>query len=617
MKRKIVWLILSSLTLLSLVAAACGAPEVTEQPPVTEQPGVTQQPEQEIAVKTETDKPKYGGVLNLVKDADIQYFDATTGNPASAITAHYTNEGITGTDWTKGPAGGYGAQETWMGGKVDLWGIKAGTIAESWELPTSLEGDTAIMTYHIRQGVNWALNPQSEASRLVGGREVTAEDVLWSMQITITDKRQYLYSRNPELRVIKVTSPEPWTVRLEIPWDIYETASFRFSDYVLVFPREVYEKYNGMSDWRVSVGTGPFMLTNNVPSSSASFIRNPNYWRTNPIGPGKGDQLPYLDGVKILIITDMSTIQAALRTGKVDGIADDKTEFTWEDIKDTVRLQPDLKYKMRAMSSADMISMRTDKPPFNDIRVREALMRATDFQSINQFFFANQGQIVTVPLPYMPEYADAYYGPEPDGVWPDDATEFSKSLYQYDPGKAKQLLAEAGYPEGFKTSINIPNEVRDIDYMSIIKDMWLKVGVDLEIRPEETAVHAVTKDKKDYEMYGADGPSPLQYAMLTHWYPADSYQNFSFVNDPKINETYAEIQATRLFDPEKSMQMFREVGKYAHDQVYYIPMVTGTTFNVWWPWIKNYNGEIFMGNLQRQAYTYAWLDQELKKEMGY
>ncbi len=73
-----------------------------------------------------------------------------------------------------------------------------------------------------------------------------------------------------------------------------------------------------MQDWRNSVGTGPFMLTDFVSNSKATFVRNPNYWMKNPCGPGEGDQLPYVDGVKLLIIPDPATAVSAFRTGKLD-----------------------------------------------------------------------------------------------------------------------------------------------------------------------------------------------------------------------------------------------------------------------------------------------------------
>jgi len=58
------------------------------------------------------------------------------------------------------------------------------------------------------------------------------------------------------------------------------------------YPPEVIQKYGGMNDWRVSVGTGPFMLTDFVSASSATFVKNPAFWEKDPMGPGKGNSLP-------------------------------------------------------------------------------------------------------------------------------------------------------------------------------------------------------------------------------------------------------------------------------------------------------------------------------------
>ena len=66
------------------------------------------------------------------------------------------------------------------------------------------------------------------------------------------------------------------------------------------------------------MGNGPFIMKDFVSNSSATFVRNPNYWGKDPIGPGKGKQLPYLDRIDLFIIADTSTNQAAFRTGKLD-----------------------------------------------------------------------------------------------------------------------------------------------------------------------------------------------------------------------------------------------------------------------------------------------------------
>ena len=78
-------------------------------------------------------------------------------------------------------------------------------------------------------------------------------------------------------------------------------------DYHSIYPPELWEKYGDLTDWRNSCGSGPFILKDFVPGSSAYLERNDNYWETDPVGPGMGNPLPYLDGVEYLIIPDLST----------------------------------------------------------------------------------------------------------------------------------------------------------------------------------------------------------------------------------------------------------------------------------------------------------------------
>jgi ABC-type transport system substrate-binding protein len=85
------------------------------------------------------------------------------------------------------------------------------------------------------------------------------------------------------------------------------------------------------------------MLTDFVPGSTATLIRNPNYWMKNPIGPGKGDQLPYIDEVKILIIKDRSTVLAAFRTGKLDALHGSDYNPTYEEAQEMLTTNPETK----------------------------------------------------------------------------------------------------------------------------------------------------------------------------------------------------------------------------------------------------------------------------------
>jgi len=122
------------------------------------------------------------------------------------------------------------------------------------------------------------------------------------------------------------------------------------------------------------------MLTDFVTNSSATLVRNPGYWEIDPVGPGKGNQLPYVNGIKILVVPDISTRLAAMRTGKIDMIPD----LEAEDAKGLVRGNSALQYRTFLTIFPYLVSMRTDKAdlPYRDKRVRQALMIATDFDAL-------------------------------------------------------------------------------------------------------------------------------------------------------------------------------------------------------------------------------------------
>ncbi|MFC2057162.1 ABC transporter substrate-binding protein [Chloroflexota bacterium] len=624
MKKKIVWVVVSGLMALSLVMASCAPAVVEEEEEVIVEEEVE---EEEVIVEEEVvapgvEVPKYGGVLTVGQERDITRWDEVVGSPSQAFTQHVTNEDLWGGDWARGPAGGYGTNESDWSGHIYAGNLKDGRIAESWELPTKIEGEKGAIIFHIRQGVHWALNPDSEASRLVGGREVTADDVIFSLKQIITDRRAHIYRGNPELRVAEITSPEPWTVKVEVPWESFATAIERFGECVKMVPPEVVEEYGDMSDWKNSVGTGPFMLTDVVPGSSMMMVRNPNYWMKDPIGPGKGNQLPYMDGVKYLIIPDVSTLHAALRTGKVDWLGRGGAEYGAKiALNDTITLKrtaPQLMSKTIALTSVGTtIALKINKEPLNDIRVRRALMMAIDFEAIKRDFLGGEAQIVVFPIPYMKDYADAYYGPDPDtGEWPADCPESTKELYTYNPEKAKALLAEAGYPDGFKTNLILGPTAEEINYFSIYKDMWSKVGVDLELLPKERGALTAMRNAKSFDqMYTGHRPKVSHTFMMLTIY-GTGVNNQSEIDDPVVNEAYPKIQAAKIIDLDEASRLHREVMKHGLGQVWAIPTVAPYFYDMWWPWLKNYSGEIHLG-YHSVFFNWVWLDEEMKESMGY
>ena len=264
-------------------------------------------------------------------------------------------------------------------------------------------------------------------------------------------------------------------------------------------------------------------------------------------------------------------------------------------------------------STPSPVVFRMDIPPFNDVRVRRAMLLATDLEAIRQSWNGGLGNIITYPFMYNPPYADLYIGLDSPDL-PKDV----KDLYTYNLEKAKQLLKEAGYPNGFKTQA-LAVGTTEIDYLSIIKDMWSKAGVDLEILVRDSATRTNLVTNKTNPPVNMGGATPPARFYQPWGLTGTSTQNPGMIFDPVIEKGLDPIRTLAMTDLHGAMKLMRELSKtYILSQAFAIPVPTAQLYNVWWPWIKNYSGEsaMLLGTSHRWL-EWAWMDQKLKKSMGY
>ncbi len=619
MKKKIVWLVVSMMMVSSLVIVSCGVTE-TGGTVKQEDTGQTvsiggeekQEVEQEEAVAVTSDEPKYGGTIKLPLMGDIiAWDDIVTSWFVAGSTYQLTNEPLWTGDWAKGNGGGYGAGVTDWVNAYDIWENCTGAAAESWSWNLDIENNEGTIIYQIRQGTHFALDPDSEASRLVGGREMTADDVVFSLQQVVNTPTSFLYAAFPELRNAEVTKTGPWEVTAKVSADALVTAITHFGAYFRVVPHEVVEKYENMGDWERSVGTGPFILKDYLNGSSAELVRNPGYWRTDPVGPGQGNQLPYADAVRMIIIPDLSTRQAALRTGKIDT----DSNYDYEQSEIMRKTAPDLMEAEGWLGGPCIyVYMNTQREPFNNVKVRRAISMAVDLETIKEELNHGLGQILTWPAEKLAGYEDLYLGLD-DPEMPDSV----KELYVYNPEKAKQVLAEAGYPNGFKTSVLI--SASESDYFSIIKDMLAKVNIDLTLDVQDMGVGRAMYNNGDYDMcgwFGGRGPITVFYNMVTLTAKTSVGGSGSQIDDPIIQEASREMRLMYIDDYKGAMGVFKNLMKHVLDQAYVVSRPIYPQITFWWPWLKGYSGEQTVGYWHGPNWVmWTWLDENLKKTMGY
>ncbi len=545
--------------------------------------------------------PQYGGVLAIGATSSVFQFDeAFTMTTTSGAYTH--NEPAIG-DWAKGPAGTGEADWTYSGN--DRLRLKTGAIAESWEIP-----DVGHIIFHVRQGVHFGLNPALEASRLVNGRELVAEDFVKSLQRLCTEPRAYVKNSYPRLAAGTVfTATDKYTVDIKMPASETPDGMSQWFDRNHIIAPEVAAKYGNVNRWDLQVGTGPFLLTDYVEGSSLTFMKNPKYWMLDPVAPGKGKQLPYVDQVKLLIITDISTAQSAFRTGK---IAQLRLE-TLDDADAITKNTPGLEKKRYLEHATQTISMHLYKKdlPTSDVNVRRALFMGTDLEGIKNSLYRGDAEVQSWPHPYLKEYASMFL---PLNEAPADVQE----LYKYNPDKAKDLLKQAGFPNGFKAKIVCRNTAGDVDFLSAVKDQWSKIGVTLEIQPKEMGVYTSIWQGLSYEdMLYAGGMGIGGYYRCIA-FDTPSFWNPSQVNDPLVQSTKVKIYD--LFNQLKIDEVdatFKDLMKYALAQAWYIPRPLPYSYVLWYPYLKGYHGELNVGwaGAGWEWVQFVWMDQALKTNM--
>jgi peptide/nickel transport system substrate-binding protein len=601
--RKIILAVIVSLAVLLLAIPGCGGttPGTTTKPgttgPVTTKP---------VTTTPSAEKPQTGGTISLVLLTEPTFDLLQLGKAWPHIQSHeYLWDG----DWARGKAGGYGTGEFAWTESTNIPSLNVGILAEKITWAVNDADQTVTTTIIVRQGVHYALDPDNEASRLVNGREVTADDIKFCMDEFHSNPDSMNAKLFPGTREVKTIKTGPWELQLTFSFKDFLQATMRVLGLTVIYPPEVYQKYGAaFSDPKNDVGTGPYIITDYVSGSMVSLKKNKNYWMKNPIGPGKGDQLPYIDNVKYYILADLSTREAALRSGKLDQMGG----FTPEATADMIKRVPEIKHAPASTWSVSPAYIRTDLVPYNDVKVRRALFMATDFQAINNSLYFGLGQILSWPSWKTVEYADIYLGLD-DPECPDSV----KELYTYNPDKAKQLLADAGFPNGFKTSIIVTNTETEVDYYSVLKAQWEKAGIDLTIEPKEPGSIIPIAFAASYEHMFA-----LFYAPPSTWpeqvnYYSTSWVNAGKVNDPYVNEMVEKAQASAVTDFKGSMKITKELMKYLLDQAYCIPTPRYPQEVFWWPWLKNYSGETTVGYFAGDSWVrYIWIDQNLKKLMG-
>ena len=502
-----------------------------------------------------------------------------------------------------------------------------GGLAESWDSP-----DPLTYIFHIRQGVHYALDQDSEASRLVNGRELTADDVV------------YTYQRNNALGDF-TERPLLTYAAIDLPWQSIEatdkyTVVIKLTEPSLnalriiigegmqwILPPEVIEKYGNYEDWKNVVGTGPLILKDHVEGVSITWDKNPDYWGYDPKYPE--NRLPYIDKMRALLISEEATRLSALRTGKVDIIsqAGGGTAINSLDVvRSLQRTNPEIEIWPYFQRSFNAFTLNIRKPPFDDIRVRHALQMALDLETINNTYFGGYARWEPMGGIAVKPYVNTFQ----------DYPEELKQYYAYDPEAAEKLLEEAGYPrdaDGVRFKVDYDHrDIIDLGYREIAVGYWDEIGVDVKIEIYDTQGWAF--DRRGVGERTEDVPQEdlLRWDMSTgdmgqHILPSIwvSFYRGSIqllrdysggIETPELTAAYDAFFAATTHEEE--LKAFKEYDMLLikqHNQIWG-PMAP--LFQANQPWVKGFNGEMMLEESGvRDVLVHLWIDQELKEVMGH
>ncbi len=411
-------------------------------------------------------------------------------------------------------------------------------LAEKWDI--SADGKT--YTFTLRKGVKFH-----------SGKPLVAADVKYTFD-RLVDKATASPNATLLAPAESVAAPNETTVVITLKTADASFLTNLVAPATAIINKDAVDKYGDLT--KNADGTGPFKFKEYVPNTRVVLERNPEYFEA-----GK----PYVDGIEMTIASDDTARTAAVKTGTVDFIE-------YAPLKDIPSLKTDTSLSLAGDQNTNIrfVGLNVTRKPYNDLKVRQAIALAVDREAVLGPAVFGFG---TPTLEIFPPGYWAGLGTKPPNA---------------DIAKAKQMLADAGYPSGFNTTILSWSQYSFLSNAAVVFQEQLKqIGISADINLEENA--AFIKDyldnNFDLTVSGTSAyvdPNDIYFRNFGTGQPSNAVR----YSNPKADELIAAGVATT--DQAKRKQVYQQLQQLLLDEAPWINLYIAQQFEAMKTYVKGY-----------------------------
>ena len=456
------------------------------------------------------------------------------------------------------------------------------SLASDW----SLSADRRTYTFHLVPGI-----------RFSNGREVEAADFVFTLERTLNPKtaaptesyfegiagaKDFRAGKTPHIQGIRAPRRATLEIELEAPDPTFL--------YVLTLPGGLVVPHEEVEHWGAAfethpVGTGPYVLTQWRRAYKMRFARNPLFPRADRQN---------LDAIEVLVGGDYTLHLMMFEGGELD-IADITVDpgIPYADFQ-RINHNPHWHNLIERIpaGASDFLSLNVEMPPFDNLKVREAMNYAIDKDKLCRLLHGMIMPAAGILPPTMPGYNPNLVG------------------FPYDPAKARRLLAKAGHPDGFSFKLWVLSPIASPVPDAIQYDLK-QVGIVADLNPVSFAPLLDSEERRhtvqcSYGAWSQDYPDPSDFLDVMfngNRITEEGCQNTSFYNNPAVNKLLAE--AAGCPDPARRLRLYQEAEQLIVTDAPYVPLDHPYFYALHQPWLH----EAHLHPVLYFRFERMWLDR--------